>query len=541
MTVVVGLLIGNETWQLLERSIRSLRHFHPEQDVLIYYSLDECGKDIISTLESLGVATVDVGRPGLIGLLSAGTYSAYNTAEFNIKTSFKWLALLAAMTSRLEHVIFVDADIKIISPLPIASFEAIWEHYDVFVQDEGNGILPKHPCTGFIGFKFCEDNVALLEALHKEHCAAIVSADSQHDQAIFFNYISQRIDLYKKVYFLPQMLFPVGYLGPIYRRFNSSRINLSGQMDPVIYHANWAVGVDAKAMLMDAFQSLSTKANAGADEFFSYNVGTYEIQLPAGHLLPIYQAQHPSYDKFLPRLANILPAGSAVIDVGANCGDTLAAMASCNEDLHYLCIEADPTFFSILQTNIDAIQANSPGIRIDALCELIGGKHLDRAYLEGSGGTKKAVISSDDSQSLQSKSLDSVLLHTLSTKAKISLLKTDTDGWDFDVITSAMQIITKHQPLIFFECQYADPQQLNGYTETIDWLAERGYISWFLFDNYGGFILETNATGIIKSLMAYTEKQNYGLSTRTFHYMDILAATPATLPLATSAVAAHQA
>lgn len=539
MTVIVGLLIGNETWRLLERSICSLRHFHPEQDVIIYYSLDESGQDIISTLENLGVTTVDIGKPGLMGMLSAGTYSSYNTDEFNIKTSFKWLALLAAMTSRLDHVIFVDADIKIISPLPISSFEDIWKYFDVFVQDEGNSILPKHPCTGFIGFKFCEANVTLLEALHKEHCAAIVSAECQHDQTIFYNYISQRMDLYKRIYFLPQMLFPVGYLGPIYKSFNSSAIDFCGQVDPVIYHANWAVGVDAKVMLMDAFQCLPNEIKADTDKFFSYKVGSYEIRLPSGHLLPLYQAQCPYYDKFLPRLANLLPAGSAVIDVGANCGDTLAAMASCNEYLHYFCIEADPTFFSLLQTNIAAIQAKASGIQVDALCELVGGKYLDRASLGGSGGTKKAVISSDESHSLQFKSLDSILLNSLPRKKKVSLLKTDTDGWDFDVIKSAMQIILKHQPLIFFECQHADSQQLNGYMEAIDWLAEIGYKSWFLFDNHGRFMLEANVTDIIKSLMAYTDQQSSGLTTKTFHYMDILAATPDTRALATSALAAH--
>lgn len=252
MAVITCLLIGNETWQLQERSIRSLRALHPEQDILLYHSLDDDRDAIIETLRELKVETVDIGKPGLMKAMSASTYSQYNSLEFNIKTSFKWLAILGAMSSKLDDVIFIDADIAIISPLPFSSFNEIWKYYDIFVQDEGNQIFPKHPCTGFIGFKCCEDNINLLEMLHKEQCSAIVSDEGQHDQAIFYQHISRDFECYKKVYFMPQMLFPVGYMAPIYSRFRQGdSMELEGHDDPFIYHANWVVGVEAKSALMD--------------------------------------------------------------------------------------------------------------------------------------------------------------------------------------------------------------------------------------------------------------------------------------------------
>ena len=252
MAVITCLLIGNETWQLQERSIRSLRALHPEQDILLYHSLDDDRDAIIETLRELKVETVDIGKPGLMKAMSASTYSRYNSLEFNIKTSFKWLAILGAMSSKLDDVIFIDADIAIISPLPFSSFNEIWKYYDIFVQDEGNQVFPKHPCTGFIGFKCREDNIVLLEKLHKEQCSAIVSGESQHDQTTFYQHISRDFECYKKVYFMPQMLFPVGYMAPIYSRFRQSdSIELEGHDDPFIYHANWVVGVEAKSALMD--------------------------------------------------------------------------------------------------------------------------------------------------------------------------------------------------------------------------------------------------------------------------------------------------
>jgi hypothetical protein len=252
MTVFVCLLIGNETWHLQEKSIKTIRLHHPDQDIIVYYSLSEDCEAILKTLNDLQVETVDIGRPGLLRSTSAGGYSNYNSLDFNIKTSFKWLAILGAMSTRLRDVIFIDADIILLSPLPLDVFRDIWVNYDILIQDEGINIFPKHPCTGFMGIKCCESNISLLERLHKEQCAAIVSDASMHDQTIFYSLISRDIEVYKTIYFLPQLLFPVGYMGPVYERFNSAPKGLARQGDPIIYHANWIVGIEGKAALLNA-------------------------------------------------------------------------------------------------------------------------------------------------------------------------------------------------------------------------------------------------------------------------------------------------
>jgi len=159
------------------------------------------------------------------------------------------------MANHLDNIIFIDADILLMRALPFSSFDEIWEHYEIFVQDEGNSLFPKHPCTGFVGMKFAEQNITLLDKLHKEQAAAILSSEGQHDQSIFFQHISKSIETYKLVYFLPQSLFPVGYMAPIYRNFDSSSVVMQGQEDPVLYHANWTIGVENKVALMDAFGS----------------------------------------------------------------------------------------------------------------------------------------------------------------------------------------------------------------------------------------------------------------------------------------------
>jgi len=255
MTVLVSLLIGDETWELQKRSLRSIRDFHPEIRIVTYHSLSNNKTEILKTLDSLQVDNVDIGTPGLLSLARSSEYSDYNTQSFNIRSSFKWLAMLGAMANYLDNIIFIDADILLMRALPFSSFDEIWEHYEIFVQDEGNSLFPKHPCTGFVGMKFGEQNITLLDKLHKEQAAAILSSEGQHDQSIFFQHISKSIETYKLIYFLPQSLFPVGYMAPIYRNFDSSSVVMQGQEDPVLYHANWTIGVENKVALMDAFSS----------------------------------------------------------------------------------------------------------------------------------------------------------------------------------------------------------------------------------------------------------------------------------------------
>src|SRR5215203_6027449 len=73
--------------------------------------------------------------------------------------------------------------------------------------------------------------------------------------------------------------------------------------------------------------------------------GDVEIDLPGNHPLPRYQRDYPLYDRFLPMLVSRLPDTAQIIDVGANCGDTVAAMYAANPRLRYLAIEPDPAFF----------------------------------------------------------------------------------------------------------------------------------------------------------------------------------------------------
>jgi FkbM family methyltransferase len=249
-----------------------------------------------------------------------------------------------------------------------------------------------------------------------------------------------------------------------------------------------------------------------------YKYTTFSIILPAYHLLPTYQKYSNLYDKFLPHLAKYLEPHSTVIDVGANCGDTLAAMYDANNRLTYICVEADEEFFDFLQTNVSRIKAIDANASI-ATIKALAGRNVTDVSLEGSGGTKKAIIGGSKT-SILPQSLDDIV--PVSEASTISLLKTDVEGFDYDVIESAGSIIARAKPLIFIECVFDHAFQKTGYERTIANLRAKGYGTWVLFDNFGAVVLRTNDMHQVVQLFDYVWRQNSKHSARTIYYFDVL-------------------
>lgn len=258
----------------------------------------------------------------------------------------------------------------------------------------------------------------------------------------------------------------------------------------------------------------------------------YRIALPADHLLPQYQRQHRMYDRFLPVLAEALPSGSVAIDVGANCGDTVAAMFATNPELTYLCVEPDTGFFRYLEHNAQVIRARHAQARIHNVQALVGRPGAS-AVLDGGGGSKharpldQAPASAPPSGEVHHTiTMDDIALGALQGElSQIRLLKSDVDGFDHDVLASASQIIATCQPLLFFECQAVDEDQLSSYKHCIDSLAGQGYTQFWLIDNYGNPMLSTGDPRAVQQMFDYIWRQGRHGATRSVYYVDILASS----------------
>lgn len=256
-----------------------------------------------------------------------------------------------------------------------------------------------------------------------------------------------------------------------------------------------------------------------------YRYRNFSIRLPADHLLPFYQSMYGTYDRFLPHLVRYLEPGATVIDVGANCGDTLAGMYDANDRLSYICVEPDEGFFQYLSENALRMRNSNSGASIRLYKALVG-KSVSQATLQGQGGTKHAVKideSMPGAKSIASVTLDSLVLPIQS--GGVQLLKSDVDGYDFDVLDSAEQLIAEHAPILFFECHFGNLNQKSGYQATVEGLRRSGYREWTIFDNYGDVVLRTREIETLFQLFDYVDRQNGGLTTRTIHYLDVITST----------------
>jgi FkbM family methyltransferase len=204
-------------------------------------------------------------------------------------------------------------------------------------------------------------------------------------------------------------------------------------------------------------------------------MGHLNMLLPAEHLLRHYKERFPKYDRFLPILASYLPYSSSVIDVGSNIGDTAIAMYSQNRNLIFHCFEPDKRFFRYLKFNTRNHKKSFFLYRTFVTSEAVAMK------LDGRNGTRWR--SNQEDWKTSATSLDSIFANSAS--GQISLLKSDVDGWDFDVVNSAFNLIDQHKPLLFLEIYTKDLSTLEKYMEVFDLLSQKGYVNGYFFKNTG--------------------------------------------------------
>jgi FkbM family methyltransferase len=208
-------------------------------------------------------------------------------------------------------------------------------------------------------------------------------------------------------------------------------------------------------------------------------VGNTQLWLPPEHLLPIYKQKNRLYDSFLPVLANRLPKNCIVVDVGANIGDSCKSMYGANSSLSFICVEPDAKFFKYLKFNTRKIPKGNL-----SLYKLLVTESSGSFKLVGKGGTKSMKVS--DQSSIKTATLDS-LCDDLDVNSQIGLIKSDVDGFDFDVLLSGKSVISKKQPLVFAEFSFIDSSSLSKYLNIVNFLISANYISAYVFKNTGGF------------------------------------------------------
>ena len=264
-----------------------------------------------------------------------------------------------------------------------------------------------------------------------------------------------------------------------------------------------------------------------------YQIGKYNIRIPANFALPVFQKQSKLYDRFLPVLAKHLSSNKIIIDVGANIGDTaLAILQQCKNPI--ICIEPSDVFFPYLEENLKLLSPEDFK-RVKTIKKFVGTGKLTGELKHSVGGTAKIEVT-QDSNTITHISLDKLI----DDKANIMLLKVDTDGFDFDVISSADKVLSESQPVLFWENEITEDFQSVGFNEMYSFLTKKGYKYVYIFDNFGNLVTEETSFETLKNINSYAySMKKYGCA-RTLYYTDVLATTEKNLPLVKQAIADYK-
>ncbi|MES2278324.1 MAG: FkbM family methyltransferase [Bacteroidota bacterium] len=242
-------------------------------------------------------------------------------------------------------------------------------------------------------------------------------------------------------------------------------------------------------------------------------VGNYQLFADNQHPIQDYLTQFKYYSRNLARIAKYLETKYpqyAIVDVGANIGDTIALLRSADVNQLVYLIEGEPSYFSLLQRNLTQFTNTKT-------FETFLGENnsVQEGAIESSLGTAKVNPSAGKQISI--KKLDAVAADN--NFETVKLLKVDTDGFDFMILRGSYNLIRKDKPVLFFEYDAAYLQEQNEHgTKTLADLHQLGYNKAIYYDNYGKMLISTTLDNVqqVEQLYTYMSKKD-----GAFPYYDV--------------------
>lgn len=170
------------------------------------------------------------------------------------------------------------------------------------------------------------------------------------------------------------------------------------------------------------------------------------LVLPWSHRLPDYALWGPSYGQNLVELARLVAESSpplTVLDIGANVGDSAVQILNA-ADGKVLCIEADPAYLEFLHRNVDSDARVSV---VEALLSVDDAQAARTAVRTG-GTTRFAEGGDADAMPMVS---PAGLRAQHPDFDKLRLVKSDTDGYDVELVPAVAEAWADTRPILFFE------------------------------------------------------------------------------------------
>lgn len=231
---------------------------------------------------------------------------------------------------------------------------------------------------------------------------------------------------------------------------------------------------------------INIHSDAKANKIRNVRVGKFSILMPGNNPQVSSYKYFPELNSQLARLAAIVQkkySDAALIDVGANVGDTIAVVKS-QLDIPVFAIEGDAASFDFLKKNTTQFS------KVTIVQTFLGEKKEEKNISFDKKGWNATLLPSENGDEVVSfKTLDSVVEESAEKKHAYKLLKVDVEGFDTIVLRGAIETIKKYNPVLFFEFnrENMDAIQEDG-LQTLFSMENFGYKSVLFFDAKGRFM-----------------------------------------------------
>jgi FkbM family methyltransferase len=190
-------------------------------------------------------------------------------------------------------------------------------------------------------------------------------------------------------------------------------------------------------------------------------------------------------DRVLPRDEPLL-----IAEVGSNIGASLAQMITVRPEARYVCFEPAERFRSVLVRNVG--ENHWENVTVEE--SLVGSRAESVRLFTNTSTASVAKRHYGEHVFLDASMRDVVTLDDYFSDAeRLDLIKTDTDGFDFDVLLGALAVLSRFAPVLYFE--FAPFLARNVGREGSDILASLGnlgYRRFLVFAQAGDLLLLTD-------------------------------------------------
>lgn len=246
--VRIALLYAGGMPDFLANSLAGLERCGVPLSSVVVGCPDDVAADVGRVLRGRPVEVLRLTDPEGSTRVGHAGYLDFGTRGFNDAMVLK-LRLLSHLVDRCDLLVYADLDVSWLrDPRPYLT--SVAERFPLAFQTESQGRFPPAICTGFVSLRAGAAAREFLDTVLARDAALAVQGRTTGDQALAQAVLESDPRWLDEVFFLPESLFING-LGRALLPVRTDRLT-AGVLDPLVFHANWCVGTEAKREMLCA-------------------------------------------------------------------------------------------------------------------------------------------------------------------------------------------------------------------------------------------------------------------------------------------------